>query len=285
MVVTGPDGEKSIPIEDLYSVVIDNQQTVMTVPAVSKLTEAGVHILICNEKHLPTSVILSQTEHYRPLGVIRNQMAMPREIKDALWDRIVVQKIVNQAKALSFCGGKPERVNRLIELSNEVKDGDAGNREGIAARIFFHEMYGLSFVRMYDDAINAALNYGYTVIRSSVAKTLGAYGFNCVLGIHHINESNYFNLADDLMEPLRPIVDMWVSENHEDLLDDLTKNQKNALAALVNEVVLIDGKKMRVRNAIDRYVASLAGAMNKPDAKLLKLPELLKRDIYNDADD
>ena len=106
-----------------------------------------------------------------------------------------------------------------------------------------------------------------------------------MLGIHHINESNYFNLADDLMEPLRPIVDMWVSENHEDLLDDLTKNQKNALAALVNEVVLIDGKKMRVRNAIDRYVASLAGAMNKPDAKLLKLPELLKRDIYNDADD
>lgn len=285
MVVTGENGERSIPIEDLYSVVVDNQQTVLTVPAISQLTSAGVHILVCNEKHLPETLILPQTVHYRPLGVIRKQIALPDDVRDGIWDRIVRQKILNQAAVLALCGGEREKVNRLVELSNEVADGDAGNREGIAARLFFRGLYGVTFVRMYDDAVNAALNYGYTVIRSAVAKTLAAYGYNCVLGIHHINESNFFNLADDIMEPLRPAVDMWVSDNSEDLVDGLTKAQKNELAALVNTVVLFDGKKMRMRNAIDKYVSTLTTAITELSPKKLKIPEIIRQDIYNDTDD
>ena len=285
MVVSGADGEHRLPVEDIYSVVIDNRQTLLTAPFITTLTKAGAHILICDEKHLPASVILPQSIHYHPLTVMRKQIALPEDIKDKLWDRIARQKILNQAKVLELCGGKRERCARLRELAEEVKDGDAGNREGIAARIFFHELYGYEFVRFYDDAINAALNYGYTVIRSAVAKTLTAYGYNCVLGLHHINEANPFNLADDIMEPLRPIVDMWVSDNHEDLVDTLTKQQRNELAALVNQLVLWDGKKMRLRNALDKYVSSLTTAVNNLSPAKLKLPEMIRTDLYNEEDD
>lgn len=122
-------------------------------------------------------------------------------------------------------------------------------------------------------------------MRSAVAKALTAYGYNCVLGLHHINESNAFNLADDLMEPLRPLVDVWVDENHEDLVNELTKQQRNELATLVNAVILWDGKKMRVRNAIDKYVSSLTTAIRSLDPNELKLPVLIRQDKYRDMDD
>ena len=285
LVVSSEGSEQQIPLEDIYSVVIDNQQTCLTVPAISQLTASGAHILICNEKHLPTSIILPKDTHYHPLTVIRKQITLTDDLKNAMWDRIVKAKIRNQAEVLKLCGCKKDRVSRLLELEKEVEEGDSGNREGIAARIFFHELYGFEFVRMYDDAINAALNYGYTIIRSSVAKALTAYGFNCVIGLHHINESNAFNLADDMMEPFRPIVDMWVSDNHEDLADELTRPQRNELASLVNSVVLFDGKKMRVRNAIDKYINSLTTAMNTLSPKALKFPEMIRTDIYNETDD
>ena len=284
LIVSG-EQEQRLPLEDLYSVVIDNQATVLTTATMTRLTKAGAHILICDEKHLPSTVILPQSIHYHPLSVIRKQVALPEEFKDCLWDEIVRRKIVNQATVLKLCGGKRERVDRLFELAEEVMDGDSGNREGIAARILFHELYGFEFVRMYDDATNAALNYGYTIIRSAVAKTLVAYGYNCVLGIHHINEANPFNLADDMMEPLRPLVDLWVSDHRDELTDELTKQQKNELVSLVNAVTLWDGKKMRVRNAIDKYISSLTSALNHLSVEYLKIPSIIRADVYQETDD
>ena len=186
---------------------------------------------------------------------------------------------------MKYSEGDGKIVSRLFELEEEVTNGDEGNREGIAARLFFHGLYGSDFIRMYDDAINAALNYGYTVIRSAVAKALTAYGYNCVLGIHHINESNAFNLADDMMEPLRPLVDLWVAEHREDLVDELTKQQKNELAALVNDVVLWNGKRMRVRNAIDKYISSLTTAITRLSPDECVPPVIIRHDVYRDVDD
>ena len=269
------DEERRIPIEDLYSVVIDNQETSITVPTLHALTDAGVHILVCNEKHQPVTIILPQNTHYRPLNVIKKQLSLSDDFKDKLWDRIVKAKINNQAEVLKLCGGKSEKVKRIRELAAEVIGGDEGNREGIAAKMFFREMYGSSFVRMNDDGINAALNYGYTIIRSAFCKTLCGYGYNCILGIHHINESNAFNLADDLMEPLRPVVDLWVDNNNEDLVDCLSRTQRNQLACIVNDDVKIDGKVMRIRNAIQLYVSSLTSAIEQQKADLLKIPEII----------
>lgn len=285
MIVSNENGEQKLPIEDLYSVVIDNPQTVISTAAITQLTASGAHILVCNEKHLPVSVILPHNTHYHPLTVLRSQLSLPAEIRDRLWERIVKAKIENQALVLQYCGCEERLVSRLQELEEEVVNADEGNREGIAARLFFRGLYGAEFIRMNDDAINAALNYGYTVIRSAVAKTLTAYGYNCVLGLHHINESNAFNLADDMMEPLRPLVDLWVSENGEDLVDELTKQQKNELASLVNDVVLWNGKRMRVRNAIDKYISSLTTAITHCDPKSLLLPTVIRHDCYRDEDD
>lgn len=285
LIVSNADGEQKLPIEDIYSIVIDNQQTALTTAAITQLTASGAHILICDEKHLPNTLILPHNTHYHPLTVIRRQIGLPEDIKNALWDRIVQSKITNQALVLKYVFGTNATEKRLMELTGEVAEGDSGNREGIAARLFFHGLYGYEFVRMYDDPTNAALNYGYTVMRSAVAKTLTAYGYNCVLGLHHINESNAFNLADDLMEPLRPVVDLWVSEHREELVDDLTKQQKNELAALVNAVIEWDGKKMRIRNAIDKYISSLTTAITRLSPQALKIPTVIRQDLYQDIDD
>ena len=285
LTVETSEGEKRVPIEDLYAVVVDNQASYLTTPAIHRLTQAGTHILICNEKHVPVSLILPLNTHYHPLTVIRRQIEMSDSFKNALWDKIVKSKIRNQAKVLELCGGKPDKVARIYELAEEVTEGDSGNREGIAAKMFFREMYGSEFVRMNDDGINAALNYGYAIIRSSICKTLCAYGYNCVIGIHHISESNPFNLADDMMEPFRPVVDMWVDDNHEDLMEGLTRRQRSELVSLVNDYVMLNGRKMRIRNAMDDYVSSLTTAIlrSKPDA--LSLPEIIRTDIYDEGDE
>lgn len=285
IVVTAGDEDRKIPLEDIYSIVIDNPITCITAPAITKLIDNGTHILVCNEKHLPVSIILPQNNHYRPLNVIRKQIDMSVDFKNQLWDKIIKAKIINQSKTLKLCGCKKEIYNRLLEFSDEVIDGDEGNREAVAAKMFFREMYGSSFIRMADDAINAALNYGYSIIRSAFCKTLVSYGYNCVLGLHHINESNPFNLADDLMEPLRPIIDMWVDDNIEDLVDSITRQQRNELASITNNLILWNGKQMRIRNAIDKYVSSLTTAIDKNNADLLKIPEIIRTDIYNEEDD
>jgi len=212
LIITADDEEKKIPLEDIYSVVVDNQRTYMTIPCLNALTNSGAHLLLCNEKHNPVSVVLPLNNHYRPLNVIRKQLAVTQDFKDDVWDRIIENKILNQARVLELCSCDTDRIKRLKELAKEVYDGDSGNREGVAAKMYFRSLFGSSFIRFNDDATNAALNYGYAVIRSAVSKALCGYGFNCVLGVHHINEANPFNLADDLMEPLRPIVDLWVAK-------------------------------------------------------------------------
>ena len=166
-------------------------------------------------------------------------------------------------------------MERLLQLREEVVAGDEGNREGIGAKWFFRSLYGADFIRMHDDGINAALNYGYAILRSAVGKTLTAYGYNCTMGVHHINEANPFNLADDLMEPLRPIVDLWVDEHQEELVDELTKEVRLELINLTNQTVLFDNKKMRMRYAIDKYISSFTSALEKGNPKLLKIPILL----------
>ncbi|WP_446787846.1 type II CRISPR-associated endonuclease Cas1 [Macellibacteroides fermentans] len=280
LVVRVAEVENKIPIDDIYTVVVDNRMTAMTASAVNALTGSGAHVMICNEKHMPASVIYPLNNHYRPLNVIRKQLAMPNDFKDELWKIIIQGKLDNQARVLKLCHVKEERIERLFQLKENVQPGDAGNCEGVGAKWFFRSLYGSEFIRTNDDAINAALNYGYAIIRSAIGKTLTAYGYNCVLGIHHINETNPFNLADDMMEPLRPLVDFWVDQNHEDLLNELTKENRRDLINLINGLVQFDNKKMKVRYAIDRYISSLTSAVEKLNAKLLKIPLIIDNDVF-----
>lgn len=273
--VVEADGEsKKVPVEDIQMLILDNIHACLSVYTLQSLAKYDVNVVLCDEKHLPCCSVLALNQHYRPYGVLKKQMALTQEFKDLLWQKIVKAKIENQNSVLKLRCVQQEVVDRMQQLASEVLPGDIGNREGIAAKMFFRNFYGYNFLRFEEDVINAALNFGYAIIRSAVARSLCAYGYNCALGIHHINESNAFNLADDFMEPLRPLVDLWVFLHNDELVDTLTKSNRVGLANIINDEVIIAGKKMKLYNAIDKYVASFTTAIDNADKNKLLLPYL-----------
>ena len=274
LVIETKGESKKVPVDDIQTVVLDNIHACLTVYTLQSLAKHDVNVVICDEKHLPCCSVLSLNQHYRPYGVLKKQMALTQEFKDLLWQKIVKTKIENQNTALKMRCVKQEVIDRMQQLTMEVLPGDIGNREGIAAKIFFRNFYGYNFLRFEEDVINAALNFGYAIIRSAVARSLCAYGYNCALGIHHINESNAFNLADDFMEPLRPLVDLWVFLHNDELVDTLTKSNRVGLASIINDEVIIADKKMKLYNAIDKYIASFTTAIDSADRNKLLLPYL-----------
>ena len=284
LVVHSEENESHIPIDDIYAVVMDNRAAMVSVGVLTALTNAGAHVLFCDEKHMPVSVLLPHNTHYRPLAVVQSQLGMGDDLKDALWQRIVQKKIQNQCEVLRLVSVPSARWEPIVLLAQTVQPGDPQNREAVAAKRYFSALFGPGFSRADRDVTNAALNYGYAILRSAVGKTLAAYGYNCVLGIHHIGPRNPFNLADDLMEPLRPLVDYWVDSHMEELLDELTASNRRGLVNLLNHVVRMEGKKTRVRYAIDQYVSSLTTAIQKKDAQRLKLPDILRTDPFFEDD-
>lgn len=284
LIVAEGENVNKVPIEDIYALIIDNYSATISLSAINQLTSAGAHICFCNEKHMPVSVALPMSEHYRPLSVVKGQLEMDEEFRAMLWQRIIVAKIQNQAKCLRLCGIPSEKHKQISALANEVLPGDPKNREAAAAKLHFHFLFGSFFRRNDDDVTNAALNYGYAVMRSSVAKTLAAYGYYSVVGLHHINPSNHFNLADDLMEPLRPVVDMVTDRMCDELFETLTRSNRRKLAAIVNLPVKMNGKKTRIRYAIDKYIASLTTAINEHNVNKLIIPEIVMIDEFFEDD-
>ena len=277
--------EQKIPVADIYALVLDNAAASVSVSVLSTLTLAGAHIYYCDSNHLPVSVSYPLNTYYKPLSVISKQINMTEILKDKLWQKIVKQKIENQALCLKYRKIDSEKFDTLLSISKCVKDGDANNREAVAAKKYFSYLFGTVFKRSDEnDITNSALNYGYSIMRSSVGKSLAAHGYNGILGIHHKNESNPFNLADDLMEPLRPVVDMWVDTNCEELFETLTKSNRRDLISLVNMPINFGNKKMRIRYAIDMYIKSLTSAINGENADLFTIPKLLPLDDFYEDD-
>lgn len=275
LVVEKGSKEIKIPIDDLYCLVIDQYRTMITIPVLERLTSKNVAIVICNDKHLPTCNVLPINNNYHSYKVFKKQIGWNKQWKNELWKRVIVSKIKNQANVLLNAKSNNVVVTRLYELSEEVVEGDLGNREAIAAKIFFRNLYGSDFIRFEDDAINAALNYGYAIIRSCVATALISCGFNLCVGIHHISETNAYNLADDMMEPFRALVDTFVDENHLDLTYPLCKENKVGLLNILNEDVIVDDKKTKVRYAIVEMAKSLVTCTEKGDTKFIKLPTVI----------
>lgn len=265
---------KKIPIEDLYCVVIDNKELTLTVPVLSSLAKHRVHLILTDEKHLPVAQMYPLNTNYHCYRVLKKQLEMTENFKGEIWQRITRRKIENQAMCLENQWTERDVVERLRELATEVVPHDYGNREGISAKLYFRNLFGSEFIRFADDNINAFMNYGYSIMRSGVAKSLVAHGLNCVMGVHHISETNEFNLADDFMEPLRPVVDDWIASNTDCLAEGLSKHVKNELVSLVNDEILFDGKTMKIRYAIDSMVKSFITAIETQNSDRLVLPEI-----------
>ena len=200
-----PDNKMTIPIEDIGVVIIENQQVSITIPLMNALIEGNVQVVVCNDRGMPSAMLQSFESNNLQGENLRNQINAGEVLKKQLWKQIVEAKIRNQAALLNKVG---QEGDILKQYYRNVKSGDSDNREGIAARVYFSELFGESFIRDRTlPGINALLNYGYTILRAATARALVSSGLLPTIGIFHHNRSNAFPLADDIMEPYRPYVD------------------------------------------------------------------------------
>ena len=274
--VIAQETEATLPIEDIDALILDGYGMTTTTNLLTALATKGTTTVICDEKHLPASVILPYSQHSRQAKVSRQQLAMSQPLKKQLWQQIIISKITNQADVLRSIGLDDTALR--THIISDVKSGDTSNRESLAARIYFDQLL--------DDATrrkpiwhNAALNYGYAMVRSHIARHIAARGLVASQGIFHHNELNSFNLADDLIEPYRAAVDLYVLEKVAPLhVGDrdasLTKNDRQLIIDILNYCVIIDGKKFTVKHAIERTVESFIECIEVKEARKLLLPKI-----------
>ena len=268
--------ESTLPIEDIDALILDNYGSTITTNLLTALATKGTTTVICDEKHLPASVLLPYSQHSRQAKVSRQQLSMSQPLKKQLWQQIIISKITNQADVLRYRGLDD---STLRSLSNDVKSGDTSNRESIAARIYFDQILG-DATRRKPTWHNAALNYGYAMVRSHIARHIAARGLIASQGLFHHNELNSFNLADDLIEPYRAVVDMYILENvapHHtgDPDSGLTKHDRQLAIDILNYYVIMNGKKFTVRHSVERTVESFIECIETKEASKLLLPKIV----------
>ncbi|ACL77410.1 type II CRISPR-associated endonuclease Cas1 [Ruminiclostridium cellulolyticum] len=266
----------SIPIDDINTIVLDSADVTITSALLSKLAEEDIALYSCDGKHTPNGVLLPFSCHSRQYKIVKTQINLSAPFKKRCWQRVVQQKIENQAFCLNILELKGR--DELINLSKSVLSGDSTNVEAHAAKYYFSVLF-TNFKRGMQDNTNYALNYGYSILRGAVARTIASYGFIPSIGIHHRSELNNFNLADDFIEPFRPIVDMWVKQNiNEDTL--LTPKHKLNLISLLGYECVFEGKIISIRSAIEKVISSFSSSCAKNDYSLLKLPEIIPLEVH-----
>ena len=256
-----PDNKVTIPIEDIGVVIIEHQQVSITIPLMNALVEGNVQVVMCNNRGMPSAMLQSFEGNNLQGENLRNQMGAGEVLKKQLWKQIVEAKIRNQAALLNKVGQEGDRLKQYYQ---NVKSGDADNREGIAARIYFSGLFGESFLRDRTvPGINALLNYGYAILRAATARALVSSGLLPAIGIFHHNRSNAFPLADDVMEPYRPYVDEIVYDMAMQAKLDLTKEVK---AELIN-VLYADTQFSRVTRPLSVGLTLTTASLSKCFAK------------------
>lgn len=261
-------------LEDINSIMIENLNTTISTYSLSKFAEFGILVYICNQNHLPNGVVLPYLEHYQTLSQYEYQVAISKPLKKQMWQSIIKNKIKNQNDVLNMCGG----FDVLKPYQEKVSSGDTGNLEATASLIYFKELFGKDFVRRDENVINTFLNFGYSIIRGAIARCITSHGLTPFLALFHSNSYNSFNLADDLIEPFRPIVDLLVkiklSEEKE-----ITPRIKLDLFNILNIDVDIEGQKQTVSNAIELFVQSYIRSL-KVNKNLLKEIKIIGLDVH-----
>jgi len=250
------DREHSLPVEDLNALLLEDRRSTVTTAALSLLGQSGCAVFICDEKHLPCAVLTPFSQHSRALSVARLQIEATEPLKKRLWQSLVRSKINNQAACLRWTGNSGE-ADALEAMSARVRSGDPDNLEAGAAQRYFPALFGEGFVRREEDDCNAALNYGYAILRGCMARFLAAYGLLPAFGLHHCSTLNGFNLADDCMEPFRPVVDMMASACSFPG-EGLTPETKRQLVSCLNMDILSGGAHHSVSYAMEKLVQSLS---------------------------
>ena len=269
MVVRSSDTVK-IHLSELSTVIIESTAVSLTVSLLCELTKRKVKVIFCDEKRNPSSELVPYYGSHDTSMKVRNQISWKQQLKDLVWTEIVSEKIRQQEKYLELLGCD-EEARLLHSYVENMAVRDASNREGHAAKVYFNALFGKDFSRTQDNSINAALNYGYSLILSVFNREIVSNGYITQLGIFHDNMFNCFNLGSDFMEPFRILADrkvrsMWPVKFEHD--------EKLIMLEILNQEVSIDGKNQVVNNAIKIYCKSVLDALSEGDISLIKFYNL-----------
>lgn len=278
LVVECEGNQNHVPVDDISVVMIESQQVQITSYCISELSKAGVVIHFCDVSHIPVTMSIPQNKHYRPYEVFQLQNGQTEGLKAYLTEQLLKSKIKNQIDIAKYCNASEESLFLLKSYYSDLKGNDLENREGTAAKVFFNVLYGKEFLRFSDDIVNKIQNYGYGVLRSTIAQSLSAYGFTLFLGVNHRGKTNALNLVYDLIEPYRPIIDYYCYENLETFNDDLTPQIKKEIVYLLNSTVIVENKQVTLQYSVDMLVRSYLRILEVGEVKL-SLPLLPKIDF------
>ena len=273
LVVRFPDDnkeKKTIPIEDIGVVVLEDPQITITNKLLERLVQNNVALINCNAQHLPIGLLMPLEGHSEQSERFRHQINASTPLKKNLWQQTVQTKIKNQAQHLSYRGVP---CKKMYDWSKEVLSGDSQNHEARAAAFYWQNIFPIKDFNRYRGGIppNNLLNYGYAILRAITARALSSSGLLPTLGIHHRNKYNAYCLADDIMEPYRPHVDTIVYDIVAEGLDMETLNTtiKAKLLGIISMDVEIEGKKSPLMNALSRTTASLYACYSGEARKIL----------------
>lgn len=284
LLITQDENKYNIPLEDIACILIDNYAITLSATLLANCASYNIVLISCDSTHLPNGVFHSYLPHSRQRLILNKQLGLSTVFKKRLWQKIVMQKIINQADCLERVAMDNKAIAKLTSLAKHVSSGDSTNHEAQASKIYFEALFGEGFLRIkkntskkvddeYQD-INASLNYTYSVIRSLVCRSLVGYGFLPTLGLFHCNELNAFNLADDFIEPFRAYIDWYIYSKALEHQEVNLLNYKPELVNILNYIITIDGKATTLLNACDMMIMSFVSVINTNDINKLKLPYL-----------
>ena len=258
-----------IHLSEIHTLMIESTAVSLTAMLVAQLQERKINIIFCDSHRNPLSNVLPLYGCHNVTEKVKSQIAWKKEIKEQVWTRIIHEKIINQANILNQT--RPDLAEKLIGYANSITTGDRTNREAHAAKVYFNAIFGNEFSRHKDSPINAALNYGYTILLSAINREIVLNGYLTQLGIFHDNAFNQFNLSSDLIEPLRSLIDKevvsWGS------IEEFTSIQKMRLVDVLNCKVHIGDKQIQFVNALGTYCRSVLEALSEQNLDLIQCME------------
>jgi CRISPR-associated protein Cas1 len=264
-----------VPFEDIAVIVLNHREITLTHPVLSACADYGIGLYSTGDNHQPNGVFVPFLPHSRATRMQRLQLSLDKPSIKRAWARIVQAKIGNQARCMELLG--VAGADRLASYARRVRSGDGGNLEAQASAYYFPQVFGRSFHRSQESWTNAALDYGYAVLRGACARALVAHGMLPSLGLFHSSEQNAFNLADDLIEPYRPIVDLHVAQQPARPDDaELQPADKVALVGLLNVDVAMPRGQMSVLASIEQAAEALARLYDGGSEQVLELPVLIQ---------
>lgn len=261
LVLKQTNKEAKLFLKDIHFVILESPQILITSALLSAFAKHNIVLLTCDESHHINGIMHSYLGHFQHAKIAKEQMMVSAHKKAIVWQKIVKNKITNQARILKL-HHKSKESDELLSFAKNVSLGDSRNLEAVAAAIYFKALFGKEFHRDEINFINSALNYGYAILRACIVRNVCISGLITWLGIKHDNMYNSFNLCDDLIEVFRPWVDLCVLKlNTLDKEATLRPNDKRELINILQQAALIDGQKHPLSRAIGRYIQSFRSAL------------------------